>query len=132
MKSREEFATLATLPHSDARKQGEGSSSRREVLPEQTFCVFRRSGPKINYEEATPVVAGSAEQALVRAIDHQGGKHWQACWVFPANAITSSESTRGECSFAPQEHKWFRDHKSFPVGALLKDAREEAEETSDA
>jgi ring-1,2-phenylacetyl-CoA epoxidase subunit PaaB len=135
MRARDELAgcTLETLSHSDGRGQGGGSSSSpRKNVSERTFCVFRRSGPRIVYEEATPVVAASAEQALARAVEHHGGKNWHACWVFPAAAITSSEATHGECSFAPQEHKWFRDHKSFPVGALLKDAREEAEEVSDA
>jgi ring-1,2-phenylacetyl-CoA epoxidase subunit PaaB len=126
-RSREELSGggLETLSHSDGRGQGEGSS-------EQTYCVFRRSAAKIAYEEATPVVAASPERAMARALEQLDGEDWQACWVFPAAAITSSESTRGECSFAPQEYKWFRDHKSFPVGALLREAREHADETRDA
>ncbi|HXY33827.1 MAG TPA: hypothetical protein VEI07_06330 [Planctomycetaceae bacterium] len=131
MKSREEMAA-STLSHSDGRGQGEGpSSSPSGKLPEQTYCVFRRSSGKITYEEATPVVATSAEQAMARAVEQFNGEDWHACWVFPAAAITSSESARGECSFAPQQHKWFRDHKSFPVGALLREARDETEETDD-
>jgi hypothetical protein len=77
-------------------------------------------------------VAATAEAALARAVQQLNGEDWHACWVFPAAAIISSESTRGECTFAPQPHKWFRDHKSFPTGALLRDAREQAEETDDA
>jgi|SRR5580700_11731704 ring-1,2-phenylacetyl-CoA epoxidase subunit PaaB len=98
----------------------------------QTYCVFRRSGSKIAYEEAPVVVAASAQRALAQAVAQFNGEDWQACWVFPVAAITSSESTRGECSFAPQQYKWFRDHKSFPVGALLRDAREHTEESDDA
>jgi ring-1,2-phenylacetyl-CoA epoxidase subunit PaaB len=119
MKTREEFSTFS--PTRDDRAD-----------PEQTYCVFRRSGSKIVYEEAAPVVAASAEQALSRAVEQFNGEDWQACWVFPTAAITSSESDRAECSFAPQQYKWFRDHKSFPVGALLRDVREHAEEGSDA
>ena len=127
MTTREELsgAGLGTLSHSDGRGQGEGPS-------EQTYCVFRRSAAKIIYEEANAIVAATAEQALAQAVAQFNGEDWQACWVFPAAAITSSESTRGECSFGPQQYKWFRDHKSFPVGALLRDAREHAEETDDA
>jgi ring-1,2-phenylacetyl-CoA epoxidase subunit PaaB len=94
----------------------------------QAYCVFRRSGSKIAYEEAPVVVAACAQRALAQAVAQFNGEDWQACWVFPVAAITSSESTHGECSFAPQQYKWFRDHKSFPVGALLRDAREHAEE----
>ena len=132
MKAREEFAASRskTLSHSDGREQSEGSSSKPGMRSEHTYCVFRRSGPKIVYEETTPVVAASPEQALTRAVEQQA-EDWHACWVFPTAAITSSESTQGDCSFAPQEHKWFRDHKSFPVGALLRHAREETEETND-
>jgi ring-1,2-phenylacetyl-CoA epoxidase subunit PaaB len=86
----------------------------------QTYCVF------------PVVVAASAQRALAQAVAQFNGEDWQACWVFPVAAITSSESTRGECSFAPQQYKWFRDHKSFPVGALLRDAREHTEESDDA
>jgi ring-1,2-phenylacetyl-CoA epoxidase subunit PaaB len=126
MRSREELSRggLETLSHSDGRGQGERSS-------EQTYCVFRRSTAKIIYEEADAIVAATAEQALDRAVAQFNGEDWQACWVFPVAAVTSSESTREECSFA-QQYKWFRDHKSFPVGALLRDAREHAEETDDA
>jgi ring-1,2-phenylacetyl-CoA epoxidase subunit PaaB len=130
MKSRDELSDsgYATLSHSDGRGQGEGSSSRSE----QTYCVFRRSPAKITYDEATPVVAATADEALALAVEQLNGEDWQACWVFPASVIISSESARGECTFAPQPHKWFRDHKSFPTGALLRDAREHAEETDDA
>jgi ring-1,2-phenylacetyl-CoA epoxidase subunit PaaB len=127
MRSREELSGggFGTLSHSDGRGQGEGPS-------EQTYCVFRRSAAKITYEEASAIVAATAEQALAQAVAQFNGEDWQACWVFPVAAITSSESTRGECSFGPQQYKWFRDHKSFPVGALLRDAREHAEESDDA
>jgi len=121
MKTREEFSSFA-------RTVDEVAASNSP----QTYCVFRRSGSKIAYEEAPPVIADSAEQAFAQAVAQFNGEDWQACWVFPAAAITSSESTRGECSFAPQQYKWFRDHKSFPVGALLRDAREHAEESDDA
>jgi ring-1,2-phenylacetyl-CoA epoxidase subunit PaaB len=126
MRSREELSGggFGTLSPSDGRGQGEGSSA-------QTYCVFRRSGSKIAYEESPPVVAASAEQAFAQAVAQFNGEDWLACWVFPVAAVTSSESTREECSFA-QQYKWFRDHKSFPVGALLRDAREHAEETDDA
>ena len=125
MTTREELsgAGFGTLSHSDGRGQGEGPS-------EQTYCVFRRSAAKITYEEANAILAATAEQALDRAVAQFNGEDWQASWVFPAAAVTSSESTREECSFA-QQYKWFRDHKSFPVGALLRDAREHAEESDD-
>jgi ring-1,2-phenylacetyl-CoA epoxidase subunit PaaB len=119
MKTREELRGDETISHPDGRKQ-------------ETYCVFRRSAGKITYEEATPVVAASAEQAMIRAVEQLRGEEWNACWVFPAAAIISSESRRGDCTFAPQSHKWFRDHKSFHVGALLREAREEADETDDA
>jgi hypothetical protein len=41
----------------------------------------------------------------------------------------------GDCLFTPQPHKWFRDHKSFPVSAELREAalaEETAEEADDA
>src|SRR5580692_8917109 len=125
MRSREELSGggFGTLSPSDGRGQGEGPS-------EQTYCVFRRSAAKITYEEANTILAATAEQALDRAVAQFNGEDWQACWVFPAASVTSSESTREECSFA-QQYKWFRDHKSFPVGALLRDAREHAEESDD-
>lgn len=99
---------------------------------QQAYRVFRKFASKIIYEEATAVLAATADRAMARALEQFNGEDWQACWVFPAAAITSSESTAPECSFAPQHYKWFRDHKSFPVGALLRDAREHAEESSDA
>jgi ring-1,2-phenylacetyl-CoA epoxidase subunit PaaB len=127
MRSKEELSggRFGTPSPSDGRGQRDGSS-------EQTYCVFRRSAAKITYEEANAIVAATAEQALAQAVTQVNGEDWQACWVFPEAAITSSESTRGECSFGPQQYKWFRDHKSFPVGALLRDAREHAEEGDDA
>jgi ring-1,2-phenylacetyl-CoA epoxidase subunit PaaB len=119
MKSKEELAGFSP-------PLGNGTKS------EQTYCVFRRSGAKIAYEQVTSVLAATAEQAMARAIEQLGDEDCQACWVFPAAAITSSESAVGECSFAPQKHKWFRDHKSFPVGAMLRDVRAHAEESDDA
>ncbi len=98
---------------------------------EQTYCVFRRNGSKVVYEQAASVLAGSAEQAMARAVEQLAGEDCQACWVFPAAAVISSEGVAGDCSFAPQQHKWFRDHKSFPIGALLRDARAHVEESDD-
>ncbi len=131
-KSREDAVTAQVLFHTDGKGQSEGSSRLSKPAPEQAYCVFRRSSPKITYEEATPVVAASAEEALAQAVAQFNGDDWRACWVFPAAAVTSSEATHGECTFAPQEHKWFRDHKSFPTGALLRDAREQAEDSDES
>jgi ring-1,2-phenylacetyl-CoA epoxidase subunit PaaB len=97
---------------------------------EQDYCAFRRSGSKLVYEEAAPVRAASLEQAMARAYEQFGD--CPACWVFPSSAITSSESTADECSFSPQRQKWFRDHKSFPVNAMLRDVEAHAGEASDA
>ena len=107
-------------------------SLENETDCEQTYCVFRRSGARVVYEQATSVLAASAEQAMARALEQLASEDCQACWVFPAAAVISSERMGEECSFAPQQHKWFRDHKSFPVGALLRDVRAHAEESDDA
>jgi len=98
---------------------------------EQRYCVFCRCGTKIAYEEASSVHATSPEQGLARAIEQQAGAQQaddicHAIWVFPAAVIISSESPTAECSFSPQPHKWFRDHKSFPTGALMREIEKEA------
>jgi ring-1,2-phenylacetyl-CoA epoxidase subunit PaaB len=119
MKSKEELAGCSP-------RVGNGSAC------DQTYCVFRRFAEKIVYEQAASVLAANAEQAMARALEQLGDEDCQACWVFPLAAVTSSESSSRDCSFAPQQHKWFRDHKSFPVGALLRDARAHAEDDHDA
>jgi ring-1,2-phenylacetyl-CoA epoxidase subunit PaaB len=123
-KSRDEFASLAPA-------HGNGGGS------EQTYCVFCRCGTKIAYEESPSVLAATAEQALARAIEQQAGTQQaddvcHAIWVFPAAAIISSESPTAECSFSPQPHKWFRDHKSFPTGALMREIEKEASKSEHA
>ncbi len=141
--STQDPAANDTLSHSDGRGQpatssvesGEGSSvlsGSKHNGSTQTYCVFRRSGTKINYEEEPSIVAASAEQALARAVAQLNGEECHAVWVFPAAAIVSSESPTAECSFAPQPHKWFRDHKSFPTGALLREIEKEASESGHA
>jgi len=107
-KTREEFGTAS-------------STSQAAANGEQTYSVFRRTGAKLTYEEAKPVVAGSAEQALALAI--AAGRDWFAIWVFPSSAMTSSADMPADCPSAPQSHKWFRDHKSFPVLAMLREIR---------
>jgi ring-1,2-phenylacetyl-CoA epoxidase subunit PaaB len=131
-KSTQDPAADETLSHSDGRGQGEGSSSLSPNGSQQTFCVFRRSGTKINYEEEVSIVAASAEQALARALAQLNGEDCHAIWVFPAAAIISSESPTAECSFSPQPYKWFRDHKSFPTGALMREIEKEASKSEHA
>jgi ring-1,2-phenylacetyl-CoA epoxidase subunit PaaB len=116
MKTKEEFSTLLSTVESAGRA-------------EQDYCVFCRSHPKLVYEETEPIRAASAEQAMARALRQL--EDCSGCWVFPASAITSSEPAAVECSYTPQGHKWFRDHKSFPVNAMLRDVREHSEENSD-
>jgi ring-1,2-phenylacetyl-CoA epoxidase subunit PaaB len=128
-KSRQAPASDPTLSHSDGRGQGEGSGLFSQNGSSQTYCVFRRSGTKINYEEDISIVATSAEQAMARALAQPNGEDCHAVWVFPAAAIVSSESPAAECSFSPQPHKWFRDHKSFPTGALLREIEKAASES---
>jgi ring-1,2-phenylacetyl-CoA epoxidase subunit PaaB len=119
------------------KEQLNESSPRTDARPdaglgrEEQYCVFRQIGPRITYEEATPVQAASAVQAMARALEQPDAAECHAWWVFPASAITSSEAASGECSFTPQEHKWFRDHKSFPVVAQLREIAE-AEESGHA
>jgi ring-1,2-phenylacetyl-CoA epoxidase subunit PaaB len=137
-RSTQDPADDETLSHSDGRGQpatssvesGEGSFSSNGST--QTYCVFRRSGTKINYEEEASIVAASAEQALTRALAQLNGEDCHAVWVFPAAAIVSSDSPTAECSFSPQPHKWFRDHKSFPTGALLREIEKEASKSGHA
>jgi ring-1,2-phenylacetyl-CoA epoxidase subunit PaaB len=139
-KSTQDPAADSTLSHSDGRGQpatssvesGEGSSSLSHNGSTQTYCVFRRSGTKINYEEEPSIVAASPEQALARALAQLNGEDCHAIWVFPAAAIISSESPAAGCSFAPQPYKWFRDHKSFPTGALLREIEKEASQSRHA
>jgi ring-1,2-phenylacetyl-CoA epoxidase subunit PaaB len=132
------------------KEQLAGSSSRGDAAPdpelgrveqykeqqhcEQQYCVFRQIGPRITYEEGAPVLAASPDQAMARALEQPDAAQCHAWWVFPASAITSSETASGECTFTPQEHKWFRDHKSFPVVAQLREIAqdERAEEDDDA
>ncbi len=123
-KSKGEFASLVP-----ARGNGGGT--------EQKYCVFCRCGTKIAYEEAASVLATNPEQALARAIEQlttlgdvaQADDVCHAVWVFPAAAIISSESPAAEGSFSPQPYKWFRDHKSFPTGALLREIEKEASQS---
>jgi ring-1,2-phenylacetyl-CoA epoxidase subunit PaaB len=96
---------------------------------EQDYCVFRRFGSKLVYEEAAPVRAANAQQAMIHAFGQV--EDCFACWVFPQSEIISSESAGTECSYAPQRHKWFRDHKSFPVNAMLRDVEAHSGESSD-
>jgi ring-1,2-phenylacetyl-CoA epoxidase subunit PaaB len=141
-RSRQAPAPNRTVSHSDGRRapasqneqcgQREGSASLSDNGSAQTYCVFRRSGAKINYEEEASIVATSAEQAMARALAELNGEDCHAVWVFPAAAIVSSETPAGECSFSPQPHKWFRDHKSFPTGALLREIEKAASESGHA
>jgi ring-1,2-phenylacetyl-CoA epoxidase subunit PaaB len=112
MKTREEFGSVVPAPQA-AASGGE------------TYCVFRRKGAKLIFEEAKPVAAASAEQAMALAIG--AAKDSLALWVFPASAITSSTDVPPDCPSESQPYKWFRDHKSFPVFAMLREIR--AEET---
>ena len=107
-KTREEFANITVTPQTAAND-------------EQTYSVFRRTGAKLIYEEAKPVVAGSAEQAMALAI--AAASDCFAIWVFPSSATTSSADVPADCPCTPQSHKWFRDHKSFPVVAMLREIR---------
>jgi ring-1,2-phenylacetyl-CoA epoxidase subunit PaaB len=56
-----------------SRQELEGLSASATDSPaatsarEQKYCVFFQSGARITYDEATPVEAASAEQALLRA-----------------------------------------------------------------
>jgi len=111
MKTREEF--------------GSGSAEPSTANREETYCVFRRKGAKLIFEEVKPVVANSAEQAMAFAIS--AARDCFAIWVFPASSMTSSADVPADCPSAPQPYKWFRDHKSFPVFAMLREIR--AEET---
>jgi len=110
MKTREEFRSVASTQQSAANRQ-------------VTYCVFRRKGAKLIFEEAKPVVASSAEQAI--AFASNAAKECFAIWVFPASSITSSADVPADCPSAPQPYKWFRDHKSFPVFAMLREIRAE-------
>jgi ring-1,2-phenylacetyl-CoA epoxidase subunit PaaB len=107
-KTREEFANITMTPQTAASD-------------DKTYSVFRRSGAKLIYEEAKPVVAGSAEQAMALAI--AAASDCFAIWVFPSSATTSSADVPADCPCTPQSHKWFRDHKSFPVLAMLREIR---------
>jgi ring-1,2-phenylacetyl-CoA epoxidase subunit PaaB len=134
-KSTQDPAADETASPSDGRGQGKGSAVLSEPKHNgstQTYCVFRRSGTKINYEEEASIVAASAEHALARALAQLNGEDCHAVWVFPAAAIVSSDSPTPECSFSPQPHKWFRDHKSFPTGALLREIEKEASKSRHA
>lgn len=108
-KTREEFRTVRRIANSPADRG-------------QSYCVFRRRGPKLIYEEARPIVAQTAEGAMALAIA-AAPRDWLAIWVFPESAITSRADVPADCPNAPQPHKWFRDHKSFPVFAMLREMR---------
>jgi ring-1,2-phenylacetyl-CoA epoxidase subunit PaaB len=118
------------------KEQLNGSSPGHKGGPgrEEQYCVFRQCGSRITYDEAAAVQAATGEQAIALAAGRPDSEDCHAWWVFPASAITSSEATSGDCSFTPQEHKWFRDHKSFPVVAQLREIAqdERAEEDDDA
>jgi ring-1,2-phenylacetyl-CoA epoxidase subunit PaaB len=102
-------------------------------IREQTYCVFRKTASRVVYEETKPVRAATPEQALIRAVmqesneqqtgERSDAEEIHAWWVFPSLEIISSESTSGELSFKPQPNKWFRDQKSFPVLAMLRQLR---------
>jgi 1,2-phenylacetyl-CoA epoxidase PaaB subunit len=117
MKTREQFGHIAPSPHAAAESP-------------QTFCVFRRKGSKLTYEEAKSVVAANADEAMTRAIAEAGDCF--AVWVFPAASVTSSACVSADCPHASQPHKWFRDHKSFPVFAVLREIRAEETGTNNA
>jgi 1,2-phenylacetyl-CoA epoxidase PaaB subunit len=112
MKTRAEFGNVASTQHPAANR-------------EETYLVFRRKGAKLVFEETKPVVANSPEQAMAFAFS--AAKECFAIWVFPASSMISRADMAGDCPSTPQPHKWFRDHKSFPVIAMLREIR--AEET---
>jgi ring-1,2-phenylacetyl-CoA epoxidase subunit PaaB len=110
-KTREELAAL---------QPGDEVSGR-----EEEYCVFAKSASRLIYEEEGRVLAASAQEALTRGVE-QTGSEASAWWVFPASAITSSESFPGGPPFGPQRNKWFRDQRSFPVTALLRELSQAA------
>jgi ring-1,2-phenylacetyl-CoA epoxidase subunit PaaB len=116
-KPREEFAQIAP--------SSQGAADSR-----QTFCVFRRKGEKLLYEQGRSVVAANAGEAMTLAVSEAGDCF--AIWVFPAASMTSSASVSADCPNTSQPHKWFRDHKSFPVFAMLREIRAEEAETNNA
>jgi phenylacetate-CoA oxygenase PaaH subunit len=116
-KTREEFANFASTPQTAANGG-------------QSYAVFQRRGDKLIYEEAKPVVAGTAEQAMSLAI--AAARNCFAICVFPSAAITSSTDVPADCPSAPQSHKWFRDQKSFPVFAMLREIRADGSGTHHA
>jgi ring-1,2-phenylacetyl-CoA epoxidase subunit PaaB len=116
-KTCEEFETVTSTP-------------RPAANTEQSYFVFRRTGAKLIYEEAKPVVAGSPEQAMALAI--AAARDSFAIWVFPSAEMTSSSNVPADCPSAPQSHKWFRDHKSFPVFAMMREIRADESREDDA
>lgn len=93
---------------------------------QDAYCIFRKTGSRVVYEEVATVLAASPEQAMAQALEQFAGADSQAWWVFPSSAITSSELPSGGFPFGPQRNKWFRDQRSFPVTTMLRELSERA------
>jgi phenylacetate-CoA oxygenase PaaH subunit len=96
----------------------------------QTFCVFQRKGEKLVYEEGPSVIAANADEAMAMAVSDASDCF--AVWVFPVVVMTSSAGVSADCPHRSQPHKWFRDHKFFPVFAMLREIRAEETRTNNA
>ena len=105
--------------------------SRQRWGTEEKYCVFCRCGTKIAYEEASSVHAASPEQAaLARALEQKSGASRPTTFVTQSGSFRLRPSFRASrprpSAHSCQPHKWFRDHKSFPRAALMREIEKEA------
>jgi ring-1,2-phenylacetyl-CoA epoxidase subunit PaaB len=124
---------LAIFSKTKEELAGFSPAQAQKNAREQTYCVFCKRASRVEYQEAKPIRAMSAEQAITRAAqreaseqraaDHPDGEEVHSWWVFPSVAIICSEPSTGEPFLKPRSHKWFRDQKSFPVLTMLRQLR---------
>ena len=134
-------------PTDGRRLVGRSSRSCADEVERRTgwiLAVVSKAGPTANrptacFAEAARKSSTSRQRRFSPRVPSRPWRglssNWRAKIARPVGSFRPRPSFPanewGECSFAPQQHKWFRDHKSFPVGALLRDARAHAEESDD-
>ena len=95
----------------------------RSMNPHRDFHIFAKTHEQGQCEHFGTVQAESHEQAMKLAVDTYKDKDALWWWVFPAEAVHSTEEEDADSMFEPVLDKHYREQAQYPVVTMMREIR---------
>ena len=100
--------------------KSEPDKSINQLIDYYIFAKFEQQG---QCRQIGEVKAGSPQKAMQGAIQEYGRQGPLWWWVFPKDAVLSSQPQDTDPMFAPAREKTYKDQAEYPVVTLMRELR---------